>query len=67
MRAGVKKSESSRGLTTTRSAKRKEAESSVITPIGVPSSQLKELLAGVLRSNLHKETDWGPPVGKESW
>ena len=32
-----------------------------------PSYTLEELLAGVRPSNLHGETDWGPPVGKETW
>jgi antitoxin component of MazEF toxin-antitoxin module len=67
MAARVRKSGSSLVLTTPRSAKRREAESSVVTPIDAPSYQLKELLAGVRRSNLHKETDWGSPVGKEVW
>jgi antitoxin component of MazEF toxin-antitoxin module len=28
---------------------------------------LDELLADVHPSNLHGETDWGPPVGQEIW
>lgn len=28
---------------------------------------LKELLAQITPENLHGETDWGPPVGRESW
>ena len=28
---------------------------------------LEELLAGVTPENIHPETDWGPPVGKEIW
>ena len=32
-----------------------------------PSYTLEELLAGVRPANLHGETDWGPPVGKEIW
>ena len=28
---------------------------------------LDELLAGVTPENIHPETDWGPPVGKEVW
>ena len=31
------------------------------------SYTLEELLAGVKPSNLHKEVDWGRPVGKEVW
>ena len=67
MPARVKKSGSSRVLTTPRSAKGREGEGSVVTPIDAPSYQLKELLASVRRSNLHEETDWGLPVGKEVW
>ena len=32
-----------------------------------PSYTLEELLAGVRPANLHDETEWGPPVGKEIW
>ena len=32
-----------------------------------PSSTLEELLGGVRPSNLHREVDWGPPLGKEAW
>ena len=28
---------------------------------------LAELLKGVTKDNLHKETDWGDPVGNEIW
>jgi antitoxin MazE len=28
---------------------------------------LEALLAGVTEENLHRETDWGRPVGKEVW
>jgi antitoxin MazE len=28
---------------------------------------LDELVAGIKPSNRHRETDWGPPKGKESW
>ena len=27
----------------------------------------EELLAGVTDDNIHPETDWGLPVGKEAW
>jgi antitoxin MazE len=39
----------------------------VVVPPVTQSYTLDELLAGVRPSNLHKETDWGPPVGKEIW
>jgi antitoxin MazE len=28
---------------------------------------LEELVAQITPENLHGETDWGPPVGRESW
>jgi antitoxin MazE len=28
---------------------------------------LEELLEGMTKENLHPETDWGPPRGKEVW
>ncbi|MBI1918162.1 MAG: AbrB/MazE/SpoVT family DNA-binding domain-containing protein [Planctomycetes bacterium] len=31
------------------------------------SYTLEELLARITPENLHGETDWGPPVGRESW
>ncbi|MEX1104246.1 MAG: AbrB/MazE/SpoVT family DNA-binding domain-containing protein [Dehalococcoidia bacterium] len=34
-------------------------------PSDVPS--LEELLARITPENLHPETDWGPPVGREVW
>jgi antitoxin MazE len=39
----------------------------VIVPPVAPSYSLEALLAGVRPSNIHAETDWGPPVGKEAW
>lgn len=39
----------------------------VAEPPAAPSYTLEELLAGVRPSNLHTETNWGPPVGKEFW
>jgi antitoxin MazE len=32
-----------------------------------PSYTLDELLAAMSSSNLHEETNWGYPVGKEDW
>jgi antitoxin MazE len=37
-----------------------------VPPVAL-SYELDELLAGIRPSNLHKETDWGPAVGKEVW
>lgn len=36
----------------------------VLTPTR-PQYDLGELVAGIKPSNLHAETDWGEPVGKE--
>ena len=32
-----------------------------------PKYSLDTLLAGVKRTNLHEEVEWGDPVGNESW
>jgi antitoxin component of MazEF toxin-antitoxin module len=34
---------------------------------GAPKLSLEELLAVITPENLHEETDFGPPVGKEIW
>jgi antitoxin MazE len=39
----------------------------IVLPPAVPSYTLQDLLEGVKPSNLHKETEWGPRVGKEIW
>jgi antitoxin MazE len=28
---------------------------------------LKELVGGITKNTLHRETDWGEPIGKELW
>lgn len=38
----------------------------VITPVR-KTYTLDELLAGITDENLHEETDWGRPMGKEVW
>ena len=38
----------------------------LITP-AVRRYTLKELVAGITPRNRHSETDWGTPVGQESW
>jgi antitoxin MazE len=38
----------------------------VLTLAG-PEYELEELVAGITPQNRHGETDWGEPVGKESW
>lgn len=39
----------------------------VISPMNPPKYSLDDLLAGVTEENLHSETDWGSPVGREVW
>lgn len=38
-----------------------------IAPVRRSKYTTEELLAGVTDENIHGETDWGPPVGKEAW
>ena len=39
----------------------------VIEPVEKNTITLKSLLAGVTPENIHPETDWGKPMGKEIW
>ncbi len=39
----------------------------IIEPLVTPEYRLEDLLAGINESNLHTETDFGKPVGKEVW
>lgn len=40
----------------------------ILTPVKTkPKVTLEDLLAGVTAENVHKEVDWGQPVGKEIW
>ena len=32
-----------------------------------PKYSLQELLAQIKPENIHGETDWGPPIGREAW
>jgi antitoxin MazE len=32
-----------------------------------PAVTLEQLIAGITPQNLHKEQDWGKPVGNETW
>jgi len=44
------------------------AQSIVIKPEArTPRKTLDELLKGMTAKNIHRETDWGPDVGKEIW
>jgi len=44
-----------------------EARRLIVQVPARPSYTLEELLDGVRPSNLHREVDWGPPVGEEVW
>ena len=44
-----------------------EDQTLVIRAISHPQYDLDELLAEVTPENLHREIDWGVPVGKEVW
>jgi antitoxin MazE len=44
-----------------------EKDRIVVTPVAGKPISLKALLAKVTPENIHPETDWGPPTGKELW
>ena len=39
----------------------------VIEPVEEKKYSLQELLAGIKKSNLHREVDFGKQIGKEHW
>ncbi len=39
----------------------------IIEPMVAPEYRIEDLVAGITESNLHQETDFGQPVGKEVW
>lgn len=39
----------------------------VIEAVRKNTLDIEALIAGITPENLHEETDWGPPVGKEIW
>jgi len=39
----------------------------VLTPTAAPEYRLGDLLKKVTKKNIHRETDWGKPRGKEIW
>ena len=43
------------------------AEGVLLKPKRKVRYKLDDLLAGVTPENVHPETDWGPPRGKEVW
>jgi antitoxin MazE len=46
---------------------REEAGRVVIEPLRRKEYRLEELVKGITPENLHKEIDFGGPVGKEVW
>ena len=46
---------------------REEEGRIIIEPARQKIYDLDELLKKVTKENIHVETDWGPPVGKEVW
>ena len=39
----------------------------VVEPVRPPAYTLEGLLQGVTPEQLHRELQWGPPVGREVW
>jgi antitoxin MazE len=39
----------------------------IVAPLPMEEMTLKKLLAKVTTENIHRETDWGQPLGKEIW
>ncbi len=39
----------------------------IIAPLKSRKYTLKELADKITPQNMHGESDWGPPVGKEAW
>ncbi len=39
----------------------------IIEPLVAPEYRIEDLVAGLSESNLHTETDFGTPMGKEVW
>ncbi len=46
---------------------REESGRIVIEPVRRKEYDVAELVKGITRGNLHKEVDFGPPVGNEAW
>lgn len=46
---------------------REESGRVVIEPVQHKEYNLDDLLRGITRENLHKEVDFGGPVGNEAW
>ncbi len=44
-----------------------EGKEVIIAPARKAEKSLKELLAMITPENLHAETDWGRPLGREIW
>lgn len=48
-------------------AMREEKKTIIIRAARKTHKPLKDLVAMIRPENIHKETDWGNPVGKEIW
>ena len=46
---------------------REESGRIVIEPVRRKEYDLRELVKGITRRNLHEKVDFGGPVGKEAW
>lgn len=44
-----------------------EEEKIIITPVKDKKELLKEMLSNITNNNIHKEEDFGEPVGGEIW
>jgi len=42
-------------------------DGSIVLRPGRRKYSLDELVAGITKTNCHRETDWGLPQGRESW
>jgi antitoxin MazE len=42
-------------------------DGSIVLRSGRPAYSLKQLVRGIKPGNRHRETNWGPPKGKEVW
>lgn len=46
---------------------RREGDALIVCPSAKQKFSLKELVSKIEPKQLHKETDWNTPVGKELW
>jgi antitoxin MazE len=46
---------------------RREGDVLIVRPSTKQKFSLKDLVSRIETKHLHKETDWGKPIGKELW